>query len=57
MDELKSCPFCGSDAALADKQDGVYVFYYVVCTKCQGKCGGYPNKQVVIDNWNMRPNG
>lgn len=52
--ELKPCPFCGAHAALGDSQQGIYVFYYVVCTKCQGKAGGYSNKKESIDNWNKR---
>jgi len=53
MTELKPCPFCGGIAYMTDRIC-IKCYYYVVCEKCQGKAGGYINKQDAVDNWNMR---
>jgi hypothetical protein len=46
-DELKACPFCGSDAMTSDDGD------YVWCNGHRNSCPGYVGSRV--EKWNRRP--
>lgn len=58
MDELKSCPFCGSNAIVEKRSSG----YQVRCCTC-GSRGKYvvvhvtnplSSRRKAIESWNMR---
>lgn len=59
MNELKPCPFCGSEAELrgyekeltSDENSG---YWYVMCLKCGGSVYASNDKATVIDRWNKR---
>lgn len=52
MEDLKSCPFCGSKDIWV-KQAGTSGFWYVYCPNacCEFMA---PSKQEVVDRWNRR---
>jgi hypothetical protein len=56
MNELKSCPFCGSRATLHERTDG----FYVDCAMKRGFCSVMPSTWVykteeeAINAWNRR---
>lgn len=52
MDELKPCPFCGSDNVRMDTDYGVY---FVLCVNCQTEGPDDPDKSTAIKLWNGRP--
>ena len=57
MDELKSCPFCGSKAKLSRsrlKIEGIGYIYHVECIVCGAKSGGYLDGQTAKIMWNKR---
>jgi Lar family restriction alleviation protein len=55
-EELKPCPFCGSEAALGGMGVSVDVFYYVDCTdaSCETGTRGFNSKTDAVDHWNRR---
>jgi Lar family restriction alleviation protein len=52
-EELKPCPFCGSDAVMG-KIGGFDQFYYVDCTDCETGTGGVDSETEAADQWNRR---
>lgn len=56
MNELKSCPFCGSEGVLHERPDG----FYVDCSSRFGICTVMPatwiykTEEEAIDAWNRR---
>ena len=51
-DEIKPCPFCGSDAALCLKNHDLDT-WYVACTIC-GAMVGRTGKTATVEAWNAR---
>lgn len=59
MDELKNCPFCGSDDCLMTsiKERSAMelpVNYQTLCLKCGARTSWYSERENAIKNWNMR---
>ena len=52
-DELKKCPFCGSEAELNFQE---LYGYFVSCPKCLARSRALMRKQNAIDAWNRRAN-
>lgn len=56
QNELKPCPFCGSEATLHERSDG----FYVDCATQLGFCGVMPSTWVcktedeAMEMWNRR---
>ena len=50
--ELKSCPFCGSEAEITKWHEG----YFVECRghRCGGTIGAYKTEEEAIEAWNTR---
>lgn len=57
-EELKPCPFCGSDqVSVSIGETGVGGdFYYVECEKCAGMCGSSSKQEDAVKAWNKRIN-
>ena len=57
-DELKPCPFCGSEAKLDENANGLGypLFYLVYCPNCAAVCRMYEEKDAAIRAWNRRIN-
>lgn len=60
MTELKSCPFCGSEAKLHEKKSEP-IRYWVNCTNkhskrqyCRGNVGPFSEKDRALEAWNNR---
>lgn len=59
-EELKNCPFCGSQAEYVEDNDHHGSFFFLGCSKsgCPANLAIYgepiENKQVCIDRWNTR---
>lgn len=54
-DELKPCPFCGSEATMQDTEDwSPYSRWMVRCTECGMDTGGRESKSAAISAWNAR---
>lgn len=53
-DELKDCPFCGTDAPdWCDTSGGDW--HYIQCRNCEGATGGYhKSREDAIAAWNRR---
>lgn len=46
---LNTCPCCESDDACLEIAGN---YYYIVCSKCHYKTGGYTNLNELINDWN-----
>ena len=52
-ENLKSCPFCGSEPVMLGEDDGMY---QVVCMNCAANIDNYDyEKEVAAKKWNNRP--
>lgn len=51
MTELKPCPFCGGEAELIDKYEGVF---WIICKGCLCESGFVKTKEEAINAWNRR---
>lgn len=57
-EELKPCPFCGTQATYEDEADGTNRPHYIGCadSHCQMGTGRYfETKHAALIAWNMRP--
>ena len=57
MNELKPCPFCGSETLEMDKEDGQdFNSWYITCYNCdcQGVSRYGMTRDEAIKAWNMR---
>ena len=53
MDELKPCPFCGSDELIiceSTKRE----YYFVNCYYCGAESGGCAKRKDALAEWNKR---
>ena len=50
MEDLKPCPFCGSEAKLVNKNE----FWIVDCAECFASSRWCDSKKEAIDAWNRR---
>lgn len=55
MTELKSCPFCGSEASLHDGEDAPFK-YRIICKNSDCLCmtDAWITKEEAIETWNRR---
>ena len=53
-DELKPCPFCGSDSIRVECFAEKYYKYVVVCNNCGVKTGNEHIEAIAIAAWNRR---
>ena len=53
-DNLKSCPFCGSEAFLEHAPNHYGDDYYIECLKCRASTPRKSTPEIVIDIWNNR---
>lgn len=51
MAELKSCPFCGGEAALDRVNNLLFVTY---CKRCGAACDNRQSEDEAIKTWNTR---
>ena len=52
-EELKRCPFCGSESVMLGEYDGMY---QGVCSKCHGTVDEFfDSAEEAFDAWNTRP--
>lgn len=51
-EELKPCPFCGSENARFKSGE-----YGVVCSRCKARGSIAPNEEMSLDMWNSRVGG
>ncbi|MDG5767123.1 Lar family restriction alleviation protein [Balneolales bacterium ANBcel1] len=49
--EVKQCPFCGSEQAMAAELVGVY---WVQCQECYASTSLEDNMETALDKWNSR---
>lgn len=58
MEELKSCPFCGSDLLVSNHvcQVNPMTLFDVYCANCGCGTMGFANKSEAINIWNTRAN-
>lgn len=52
MEELKPCPFCGSNKAM--KHKNVWKMYTVICEACGASIGNWYSKVQAENIWNGR---
>lgn len=53
MEELRPCPFCGSEAGLCAFE--IFVEYSVRCKSCGcGTDDGYRTEREAVESWNRR---
>ena len=59
MDELKSCPFCGSDNVAftpdEDQQRDSTTIGFIWCHGCDFTSDSFYNKKIAAEKWNRRP--
>lgn len=53
MDELKTCPFCGSKAEIYQHYDSLWT---VECVVCFAATWPRKNKEDAVEAWNRRAN-
>lgn len=57
LEQLKPCPFCGSEAEIVQRQVHLsppILWYYVECPQCKTQTYVKPTKKDAIDFWNTR---
>lgn len=55
MEELKPCPFCGSEhVSVRDYSDPMIYYHFVICKECNAKTGNFGTKEKAIEAWNRR---
>ncbi|WGO82317.1 Lar family restriction alleviation protein [Arsenophonus apicola] len=58
MNELKNCPFCGSDDIHIDSEKGLIdeedEFYQIECWECESSTGWHFDLKEAIQAWNRR---
>lgn len=54
MDELKPCPFCGSEAEYVNLSEKICNDHRVFCTECEADIKMYSRKCDAIKAWNTR---
>lgn len=52
-EELKDCPFCGSENVYIEDGGSTRPWWYVKC-KCGCRHGGHETDKQAIDSWNNR---
>lgn len=52
-EDLKPCPFCGSENVSVYKSNVVDV-WHVTCNRCGCKIDSYMNREIAISSWNSR---
>lgn len=54
-DQLDSCPFCGKQAYLKERNSGRYEgSFYVFCSGCYIETFKYPTVHEAVEAWNHR---
>lgn len=56
MEELKECPFCGSNDLTINEYENTNLKYYVHCQVCLASGGRDLTEQQAIKAWNTRYN-
>lgn len=60
MEELKRCPFCNGNAAIAQREvysRGRFVdLWYVKCKVCKAGTNLFSDEDAAVYAWNMRAN-
>ena len=52
MNDLKPCPFCGSQILFLERTETNKC--YIACVECGSRSGNYWTKQDAIEAWNRR---
>ena len=53
-DEIKACPYCGSEAKLPNLQEWPYTYPVIMCTNCRAKGPRSMDGDQAIKLWNYR---
>lgn len=53
-EQLKTCPFCGSQSYLKERYHGNNEKYYVFCSGCYVETFEYDNVHAAVEAWNKR---
>ena len=54
MDELKPCPFCGTQAVIGTSRRNHVSVYWVYCLKCRARSDQWFFKEKATEMWNRR---
>lgn len=54
MEQLKKCPFCGSEATWDFLNGYKTMGWSIVCIQCRSRCGYHATKEEAITAWNTR---
>lgn len=56
MNEIKSCPFCGTEITEISGSENVngHPYWYIYCPVCGANTIGSNDKSVALENWNRR---
>ena len=58
LKELKTCPFCGQDAATVLSEETDFIgsrIFAVMCENCCCGTGHYRSRNLAVESWNRRP--
>lgn len=54
MEELKPCPFCGTEVEISEGMYGFHTHFQPRCTKCGCSLDIYSTFEEAIESWNKR---